>query len=154
AAVGGPNLPPDEDSFIAQCVARSPGGPAHVMLTDTIAEHIPGCNMAIRRSCLEEIGGFDEQFRVAGDDVDICWRLQERGWVVGFAPAAQVWHHRRPSVRMFWKQQKGYGKAEALLERKWPDRFNHWNHLRWEGRIYAAGLSSLPSLRPVVYHGV
>ncbi len=40
---------------------------------------MPGCNMAFRKSALEEIGGFDERFRVAGDDVDICWRLQEVG---------------------------------------------------------------------------
>jgi O-antigen biosynthesis protein len=154
AAVGGPNLPPEEEMFIATCVARAPGSPTHVMLTDMVAEHIPGCNMAIRRSCLEEIGGFDERFWVAGDDVDICWRLQGKGWVVGLAPAAQVWHHRRPSIRTFWSQQKGYGKAEALLEGKWPERFNHWNHLGWKGRVYTAGLSLLPSLRPVIYHGI
>ena len=45
------------------------------------------------------IGGFDPQFRVAGDDVDVCWRLQERGWTLGFSPAAMVWHHRRGTVR-------------------------------------------------------
>ena len=43
--------------------------------SDTEAEHIPGCNMAFRREALLEIGGFDPQFRAAGDDVDVCWRL-------------------------------------------------------------------------------
>ena len=42
------------------------------------------------------------------------------GWTLGFTPAAVVWHHRRDSVRAYWQQQRGYGKAEALLERKWP----------------------------------
>src|SRR5206468_2153732 len=46
AGVGGPNLPVPGDGPIAQCVAHAPGGPTHVLLTDTIAEHIPGCNMA------------------------------------------------------------------------------------------------------------
>ena len=46
------------------------------LLTDTLAEHVPGCNMAFRKSCLEEIGGFDPIFHAAGDDVDICWRIQ------------------------------------------------------------------------------
>ena len=58
-AVGGPNLPPPEDSFVAACVAASPGGPPHVLLDDEVAEHIPGCNMAFRREALEEIGGFE-----------------------------------------------------------------------------------------------
>ena len=59
------------------CVAVSPGGPTHVLLNDEVAEHIPGCNMAFRREVLEEIGGFDPIYRAAGDDVDICWRLQD-----------------------------------------------------------------------------
>ena len=67
-AFGGPNVAPD-DGFMAAAVARAPGGPCHVMLSDDVAEHIPGCNMAFRRDKLIEIGGFDPQFRVAGDDV-------------------------------------------------------------------------------------
>jgi len=53
------------------------------------AEHIPGCNMAFLRAALEAVGGFDRQFRVAGDDVDLCWRLQARGWEARIQPAAQ-----------------------------------------------------------------
>ncbi len=60
-------------------VAVSPGGPTHVLLNDEVAEHIPGCNMAFRREALEEIGGFEPIFAAAGDDVDLCWRLQNRG---------------------------------------------------------------------------
>src|SRR6059036_2817836 len=114
AAVGGPNIAPAGDGAVADCVARAPGGPVHVLLTDREAEHIPGCNMAFRKSCLEEINGFDPQFRAAGDDVDVCWRLQERKWTLGFSAAAVVWHHPRRSVRAFWKQQSGYGRAEAM----------------------------------------
>ena len=33
-------------NWIQACVAAAPGGPSHVLLTDTVAEHIPGCNMA------------------------------------------------------------------------------------------------------------
>ncbi|NIP81943.1 MAG: glycosyltransferase, partial [Gemmatimonadetes bacterium] len=77
---------------MARCVADSPGGPNHVLLSDAVAEHIPGCNMAFRTAALREVGGFDPRFRIAGDDVDICWRLQQRGWTLGFHPAAMVWH--------------------------------------------------------------
>ena len=152
-AVGGPNIPPLGDSFIANAVAHSPGGPAHVLLSDEKAEHIPGCNMAFRKEALQAIGGFDAQFRVAGDDVDVCWRLQDRGWTIGFSPAAVVWHHRRNSVRTYLKQQAGYGKAEALLEKKWPQRYNGAGHLSWAGRVYGTGVSRIVGLRPRVYHG-
>lgn len=154
AAVGGPNIPPP-NGFITDCVARSPGGPIHVLLSDREAEHIPGCNMAIRRSALQAIGGFDEQFRIAADDVDLCWRLQDRGLTLGFNPAAMVWHYCRPSIRTYLRQQKNYGRAEALLERKWPEKYNALGHLTWSGRLYANGGERLFSWgRWRIYHGV
>jgi len=153
--VGGPNLPPPGDGPIADCVANAPGGPVHVLLDDRIAEHIPGCNMSFRREALLAVGGFDPVYRVAGDDVDLCWRLQECGGLIGFAPAAVVWHHRRNSVRTYWKQQKGYGKAEALLERKWPQRYNANGHLSWQGRLYGRGWTlSLDHLGGRIYRGM
>jgi len=152
--VGGPNLPPPGDGPIADCVANAPGGPVHVLLDDRIAEHIPGCNMSFHRDALRAVGGFDPIYRVAGDDVDLCWRLQERGGLIGFAPGAVVWHHRRNSVRTYWRQQKGYGKAEALLERKWPQRYNANGHLSWQGRLYGRGWTlSLDHLGGRIYRG-
>jgi GT2 family glycosyltransferase len=154
-AVGGPNIAPPGDGFIADCVADAPGGPNHVLLSDTEAEHIPGCNMAFRREALAAIGGFDPQFRTAGDDVDVCWRLQARGGTIGFSAGALVWHRRRNSVRTYWRQQRGYGRAEALLERKWPAKYNGAGHVAWGGRIYGQGLTRLLSWRrPRIYHGV
>jgi hypothetical protein len=124
------------------------------LLTDEIAEHIPGCNMAFRRDQLRAIGGFDSRFRVAGDDVDICWRLQEQGWTLGFAPAAVVWHHRRTSIRRYWRQQRGYAEAEALLADKWPSKYNEAGHPTWAGRIYGMGLPGDIVRRQRIYHGV
>ncbi|HKV11496.1 MAG TPA: glycosyltransferase [Thermoanaerobaculia bacterium] len=154
AAIGGPNVPPPGDGLIADCVAHAPGGPVHVLLSDTVAEHVPGCNLAVRRACLEAIGGFDPRYRAAGDDVDVCWRLQEAGGSIGFSPAAMVWHHRRNSLRAYWKQQQGYGRAEALLEQKWPEKYNSLGHLTWQGRMYGNGIArALTAWRGRVYQG-
>lgn len=154
AAVGGPNLPPAGDGPTAEAVANAPGGPTHVLLSDTEAEHIPGCNMAFRVDALRAIGGFDPRFRVAGDDVDVCWRIQQAGWKVGFHPAALVWHHRRKTVRAYWKQQTGYGKAEAMLHVKWPEKYNVAGHAVWAGRVYGRGLQQALGRVQRVYHGV
>jgi GT2 family glycosyltransferase len=154
AGVGGPNIAPSDRGPVADCVANAPGGPIHVLLSDREAEHIPGCNMAFRKTCLQAVGGFDPQFRVAGDDVDICWRLQQEGWTLGFNPAAMVWHYRRNLVRAYWRQQKGYGKAEALLERKWPDKYSSAGCLIWAGRLYGKGVArTLNWRRERIYHG-
>lgn len=150
---GGPNLAPSGDGETAACVAASPGGPIHILLSDNEAEHIPGCNMAFRRDALLAVGGFDARFRVAGDDVDICWRLLEAGGRLGFSPAAVVWHHQRDTVRAFWRQQRGYGEAEALLEAKWPDKYNTVGHVTWGGRVYGRPLPVPFAWVQRVYHG-
>ncbi|MBT8398956.1 MAG: glycosyltransferase [Rhodothermia bacterium] len=155
AAVGGPNLLPPDSTDVQHAVNACPGNPIHVLLSDDVAEHIPGCNMAIRRDALSQLGGFDSQFRIAGDDVDLCWRLLKADLKIGFHPGAAVFHSRRGSIRAFLKQQFNYGKAEALLERKWPRKYNRLGHPRWAGRIYTAGLPfPRPFTRSRVYYGV
>ena len=156
AGVGGPNIAPADAGFVARCVDRAPGLPTHVLIDDRVAEHIPGCNMAFRRDRLEAIGGFDTQFRTAGDDVDVCWRLQERGWTLGFNAGAVAFHHRRDSVRGYLRQQFGYGKAEALLERKWPEKYNAAGHLTWRGRVYGNGAhrEHRPTRRARIAYGI
>src|SRR5262245_20823634 len=153
AAVGGPNLTP-EDGWLAACVAASPGQPTHVLESDQVAEHVPGCNMAFRRDALLTIGGFDPLYRKAGDDVDVCWRLQQSGRWITFAPGAFVWHHRRQGPRSYLRQQAGYGGAEALLRFKHPERFNARGEGKWRGMLYGAALRGLRFGRSLVHRGV
>jgi GT2 family glycosyltransferase len=153
AGVGGPNIPPEDDGFVAECVAAAPGGPIHVLISDREAEHVPGCNMAFRKDVLDEVGGFDERFEVAGDDVDLCWRLQKANRTLGFSAGAVVMHRRRDSIRRYLRQQYGYGKAEALLERKWPTHYNRAGASRWSGRIYEAPAAQASRRRPLVRYG-
>src|SRR5436190_2740266 len=153
AGVGGHNLLPPEDSWVAAAVMVSPGGPAHVMLNDREAEHIPGCNMAFYKWALDEIGGFDPVYRKAGDDVDVCWRLQQAGYHIGFSAAGFVWHYRRSTVQAYLKQQAGYGEAEALLITKHPEYFNSAGGSIWRGRIYGAANMGVVLRPSVIYHG-
>ena len=154
AGVGGPNVTPPAQNWVQACVAAAPGGPSHVLLTDTIAEHIPGCNMAFYRWAFENIGGFDAEYRKAGDDVDFCWRLQQAGCVIAFSPTAIVWHHRRFTLRAFLKQQDGYGEAESLLRFKHLIFFGPTGTAKWRGQIYGTPRFSWFIDRPVIYHGI
>jgi hypothetical protein len=152
AAVGGPNLTP-EDGRLAACCGAAPGQPTHVLESDQVAEHIPGCNMAFRREALLAINGFDPAYRKAGDDVDVCWRLQQSGRWIAFAPGAFVWHHRRQTPRAYLRQQAGYGEAEALLRFKHPDKFNGRGDGKWRGVLYGASLRGVRLRGDVVYRG-
>jgi O-antigen biosynthesis protein len=150
--VGGPNLPPANDPMGAHMVARAPGGPVHVLVSDDRAEHVPGCNMAFWRTVLEELGGFDPIYNAAGDDVDFCWKVLDHEWDIGFHPAAFVWHHRRPSLRAYLRQQRSYGRSEALVEARNPDRFTGIGTARWRGHIYDSLTPTFTRQR--IYRGV
>jgi GT2 family glycosyltransferase len=152
STAGGPNLPPPARSGREAVIRAAPGAPSHVLLDDTHAEHLPGCNFAVRRSVFHAVGGFDPVFRTAGDDVDFCWRLTEAGHRLAFVPGAFVWHWRRPSILTFLKQQLGYGKAEKLLMAKHPERFGKNGEARWKGFVYGGGAVRVGG-GSVIYHG-
>jgi glycosyltransferase involved in cell wall biosynthesis len=154
AGVGGPNISPPAENWIQACVAAAPGGPSHVLLSDVVAEHIPGCNMAFHRAAFEGIGGFDTEYRKAGDDVDFCWRLQQEGQVIAFSPSAIVWHYRRFTLMAFRKQQEGYGEAESMLRFKHLVFFGPTGTAKWKGVVYGAPRFTWLVNRPMIYHGV
>ncbi|CAN5749404.1 hypothetical protein BH11VER1_BH11VER1_29180 [soil metagenome] len=135
-AAGGPNISPPPRNETEACVAAAPGAPSHVLLNDEEAEHLPGCNLVIRKDALLAIGGFRMEFTTAGDDVDICWRLRNHGGKLRFVPAAVVWHHRRFTVQAYLRQQSGYGHAEAMLMAHYPERFAWFSGAHWRGTIY------------------
>jgi glycosyltransferase involved in cell wall biosynthesis len=154
SAVGGPNLLPTHDGPVAACVSASPGTPAHILIDDHVAEHIPGCNMAFWKDRLKAIGGFNPLYTKAGDDVDVCWRLQAEGDTIVYSPAAMVWHHRRATVKAYLKQQRGYGEAEALLKRNHPEKFQGFQaDLSWHGRIYTRAGVGVKLGKPVIHFG-
>ncbi|MDQ6622046.1 MAG: glycosyltransferase [Verrucomicrobiota bacterium] len=153
AGVGGPNVSPPAQNWIQACVAAAPGGPSHVLLTDTVAEHIPGCNMAWWRWAFESVGGFDIEYHKAGDDVDFCWRVQQAGYEIGFSATAIVWHYRRFTIGAFRRQQEGYGEAESMLRFKHLIFFGPTGSAKWRGQIYGTPRFSWFINRPVIYHG-
>ena len=55
-------------------------------------EWVSGACIALRRSVLEELGGWDEGFFLYGEDVDLCFRLRRAGYDVRYEPSARVVH--------------------------------------------------------------
>lgn len=132
---GGPNYAPHEEGWVEACCAASPGAPCHVLTAEDAAEHLAGCNMIYTKAALLKVGGFDPQFTAAGDDVDMCWRILDSGMRLGFCPAAFVWHFRRNTIKAYYGQQRGYGRAEAMLYARYPERFNILGQIKWRGVI-------------------
>ena len=54
---------------------------------------LSGSCMFLRSECVKEINGFDEQFFLYGEDVDLCYRIRQKGWLVYYLPEATVTHY-------------------------------------------------------------
>lgn len=59
--------------------------------------HLLGTNASFRRRCLEEIGGFDEEFEYFLDETEVCNRVIDRGYLLRLLPGAAVYHKYLPS---------------------------------------------------------
>jgi GT2 family glycosyltransferase len=69
----------------------------HYMLDERTAEPgeadwLLGGFLLLRRAMLEELGGFDERFRMYGEDIDLAYRAAKAGWERWYVPAAVVEH--------------------------------------------------------------
>jgi len=151
AAAGGPNFAPHNSGADA-AFAFAPGIPREVRGDGDQLAQLCGCNMAITKAALHQVGGFDASFIAAGDDVDLSWRLadlpaEKRAPLIN-APGAVVIHERRTTLRDYLRQQRGYGAGEGLLYKKYPLR----THQRG---LYGGAGSWLSALLggPRVYHG-
>jgi len=153
AATGGPNLPRPDAGLVERAVHASPGNPVEVLSKPDRAEHLAGCNCAVRRDLLLACGGFQADFTSAGDDVDLFWRLLDSGNGVGFSPAAQVRHARRATVRKYLRQQRGYGRAERMVSGRHPHRFNRSGQAVWAGSLYGGPASAFGHRRSEVDYG-
>jgi N-acetylglucosaminyl-diphospho-decaprenol L-rhamnosyltransferase len=53
---------------------------------------VNGACMLIRRAALDQVGPFDEGFWMYMEDLDLCYRLHEAGWVTWYEPSATLIH--------------------------------------------------------------
>ena len=81
-----------------------------------------GAALLMRRSALDDVGGFDERFFMYVEDLDWCWRAREKGWQVLFEPAAVVRHVGNASG------ERSYGRARATAYFRNTYRFYRWHH--------------------------
>ncbi len=77
--------------------------------------YVPSCNLLVRKNLFLESGGFREELFV-GEDVDLCWRMQDAGHLVEFRPMGTVFHKHRNRLKPFCMRRFDYGTSEPLLQ--------------------------------------
>lgn len=82
-------------------------------------DSLVGAFMLIRTQALEQTGLFDESFFMYGEDLDLCFRIRERGWKVVYNPAATVVHYKGASSKQnSAKANHEFYRAMLLFHRK------------------------------------
>jgi GT2 family glycosyltransferase len=130
---------------------------------------VTGCCLLLLRDCLEQLGGFDEDFFLYYEDVDLCRRARRRGWAVRYEPGLHAVHYRplhgravtaplqvctRHALLTYaakhWPRWQvgllaGLVRLEAWLRRRWAlargedERAAHFGELGAMARDLAAG---------------
>lgn len=120
--VTGPPAGPGDGVLARYEAARSPLdlGPSEARIrARTRVGYVPAAALVVRTSAARELGGFDESLR-AGEDVDLCWRLDEDGWRCRYEPAAVAQHAPRRQLRRWLAQRATYGRSAAPLSTRHP----------------------------------
>ena len=88
------------------------------------ADWMLGGFLMLRRSMLEELGGFDEGFRLYGEDIDLQYRAMQAGWERWYVPAAVVSHEHKAETDTRWLTRRTlwHWRGVARFVRKHPER--------------------------------
>ncbi len=82
---------------------------------------VTGACMMIRRDVWDEVGGLDEKFVVAFNDVDICLRVRKAGYLVVWTPYAELYHYESKSrgYEDTPEKQARFQREANLLQSRW-----------------------------------
>ncbi|MBD5560120.1 MAG: glycosyltransferase family 2 protein [Clostridia bacterium] len=138
-AVGAKLLYPDRTIQHGGVVIRIGGiaGHSHKGVTDdTPGYYLRMCTVhdlsAVTAACLmtradvfREVGGFDEEFVLAFNDVDLCLRIREAGYSVLFAPQAELFHYESKTrgYEVTREQQERFLREQRAWLRRWMDKY-------------------------------
>jgi GT2 family glycosyltransferase len=101
----------------------------HYMLDERPTEPVEadwmlGAFLLLRREMLEELSGFDEQFRLYGEDIEFCYRAAKAGWERWYVPEAVVTHRYAAEIdrRLLTRRTLWHWRGMARFVRKHPER--------------------------------
>jgi GT2 family glycosyltransferase len=101
----------------------------HYLLDERPTEPVPAewmlaAFLLLRRQMLDEIGGFDERFRLYGEDIELCYRAAKAGWERWYIPAAVVTHRYAAVIdrKLLTRRTLWHWRGIARFVRKHPER--------------------------------
>lgn len=114
--------------------------------------YVPATTLVVRAAVLRELGGFDETLRV-GEDVDLVWRLHERGQAVRYEPDAQVGHDHPDRLVPWFAKRVAYGSSAAPLAKRHPGALAPVDVSGWGAAAWALVALGHPVLGAAIVAG-
>jgi GT2 family glycosyltransferase len=115
---------------------RSTGGYANSVALVTNYSAVTAACMMVRRELFDSVGGFDESFSIAYNDVDLCLRLREGGYDNVYLPHVELMHYESRS--------RGYDVTPDQIERDKRERVRlqkRWQQAWSADPLYSPHLS-------------
>ncbi|MDH3972666.1 MAG: glycosyltransferase [Deltaproteobacteria bacterium] len=121
AAVGGPSLAPEGDSFIQKCFESlfiSPFGGAGIKnryqsvgtVRESSEKELILCNLSFKRSVFEQFGGLNEKL-FPNEENDLMVRIEKNGCKLIHDPHMKVFRSQRKNIKRFARQILNYGRG-------------------------------------------
>ena len=127
AAVGGPGLTPEQDSFMQKAsgyVLSSfmVGSISSRYKAERVSESddIHSCNFIARKTVLKEAGGWNERYW-PGEDTLMCLAIKRLGKKLVEASDVVVYHHRRPLLMPHLRQISRFGVHRGFFAKRFPE---------------------------------
>lgn len=129
AAVGGPSITPsnvDDHQKAAGILVSSPIAAGSLSFRYKPASHreiddMPTCNMLVRRSVLERLGGFNVDYWPGEDTYLSLQIVKQLNMKLVYSPDVVVYHHRRPLWRPYLRQVAGFGQHRGFFAKRFPE---------------------------------
>lgn len=82
--------------------------------------------MMMSKMLFDEIGGFDEQLKVAFNDIDLCMEIRKRGKLIVYTPYAELFHHESKSRGLENTKEKvqRFNREVEYFAQKWKNELN------------------------------
>ena len=89
----------------------------------TRSDWLLGAFLLLRREMLEELGGFDEGYRLYGEEIDLAYRAHKAGWERWYVPHAVAVHHHQAVTdkRLFTRRTIWHWRSILRFVRKHPE---------------------------------
>jgi len=100
--------------------------------------------MIVRYETYRQVGGFDEDYFMFGEDIDWCYRIKQAGWQIHYAPVTQIVHFRGESTRRsnINRDRAFYGAMHLFVDKHFKTRYPFGAHLLLNTGIFLAGAAA------------